>query len=85
VKETKVNYELANSSLINLTGRYRKKERQSFSVHDLYKIYLKNKNILLENHKRFVFGDQYKHGIIDKGDYTFIFTFYKDDELSGFK
>lgn len=85
VKKTKVNYELANSSLINLTGRYRKKERQSFSVHDLYKIYLKNKNILLENHKRFVFGDQYKHGIIDKGDYTFIFTFYKDDELSGFK
>ena len=34
------NYNLSKSAVVNLTGRYRKKERQSFTVYDLYNLYI---------------------------------------------
>lgn len=81
VEEIINKYKLSKSSIVNLTGRYRKKERQSFTVYDLYKLYIDNKDILLSNQNRFVFGDKYKHGIINKGDYTLIFTSFNEDIL----
>lgn len=74
------NYNLSKSAVVNLTGRYRKKERQSFTVYDLYNLYIKHKDILLSNDHKFVFGDQYKHGIINKGDYTLIYTSDSSDK-----
>ncbi|PTK14104.1 hypothetical protein BUZ90_11850 [Mammaliicoccus sciuri] len=74
------NYNLSKSAVVNLTGRYRKKERQSFTVYDLYNLYIKHKDILLSNDHIYVFGDQYKHGIINKGDYTLIYTSDSSDK-----
>ncbi|OOV76455.1 Mur ligase family protein [Mammaliicoccus fleurettii] len=74
IEDMLIKYKLSQSSIVNVTGRYRKKERQSFTVLDLYKLYNDNKDILLSNKNKFIFGDKYNHGIINHGDYTTIFT-----------
>lgn len=74
IEDMLIKYKLSQSSIVNVTGRYRKKERQSFTVLDLYKLYNDHKDILLSNKNKFIFGDKYNHGIINHGDYTTIFT-----------
>ncbi|QLK86872.1 Mur ligase family protein [Staphylococcus sp. 17KM0847] len=63
---------------VNLTGRFRVKERQSFSVHDLYQIYKDYKYELFRFRNTFLIGNRYKSGYIRGETKTIIFTSYSD-------
>ncbi|MEL0537356.1 Mur ligase family protein [Staphylococcus debuckii] len=73
------NLGLSDSSAINLTGRYRTKERQTFSVDDLLKLVKEYKSILLENDK-FVIGNYNHHGFFKTRNKIVLFTGFKDIE-----
>lgn len=71
-------YNISNSSVVNLTGRFRMKERQSFSTIDLLKIYKKRKNELFKYKDSFIIGSKYKSGYIRMKEKTIIFTSFKN-------
>lgn len=74
--EDKINtLHLSKTSAVNLTGRFRIKERQNFSIDDLLKIICKFKKYLLfENEDLFVIGKIRKHGYMKRGSKIIIFT-----------
>ncbi|KIX90910.1 glutamate ligase [Staphylococcus microti] len=65
---------------VNLTGRFMKKERQTYSVHDLYKILKDYQYDLFRFGNSFIMGGDFKSGYIRGRDKTIIFTSYKDPE-----
>lgn len=70
-------HDLTPSSSVNVTGRYRGKERQSFTIDDLEKVYKVYSNELFKNTKYIVFGDKYVHGMIkDDKNGVLIFSMY---------
>ncbi|MCE5090699.1 Mur ligase family protein [Staphylococcus devriesei] len=75
-------FNLSTSIATNLTGRFRSKERQSFSIEDLYKIYNEYKYDLFKFNNLFIIGIKYKSGFIRGESETIIFTSYKNiDQL----
>ncbi|ANZ34536.1 Mur ligase family protein [Staphylococcus carnosus] len=73
------NLRLSDSSAINLTGRYRRKERQTFNVNDLLSLLKEYKVTLLKNDS-FVIGDYGHHGFVKKEDKVVLFTGLTDIE-----
>lgn len=69
---------LNNSVAINLTGRFMRKQRQSFTVEDLLKIYECYKYKLFNYNNSFVIGRTYFSGYIRGNTRTIIFTSYKN-------
>ncbi|UXR83289.1 Mur ligase family protein [Staphylococcus sp. IVB6214] len=69
-------YELDPSVAVNLTGRSMMRERQSYSVHDLYKIFKDYQFELFRFNNSFIIGDKSKSGYIRGRDKTIIFTSY---------
>lgn len=78
VNEFILDLELSPSCAVNLTGRFKKKERQSFNVDDLYKIYFKYKETLFKEVESFILGNERKHGFIKKPESVILFTSYKN-------
>ncbi|PTK89447.1 Mur ligase family protein [Staphylococcus gallinarum] len=77
-------FDLSNSIAINLTGRFRVKERQCYSVLDLFKLYKAYKYDLFKFNNMFILGLNYKSGFIRGAEQTIIFTSYTDlEELKG--
>ncbi|MEJ7542856.1 MULTISPECIES: Mur ligase family protein [Staphylococcus intermedius group] len=74
-------HRLSLSSSVNVTGRFRLKERQTFTIDDLVKIYIMYNDILFENTNAVIFGDKYYHGMI-KGvrKNLLIFAMYESTE-----
>ncbi|EHV5280052.1 hypothetical protein K0T63_001169 [Staphylococcus pseudintermedius] len=74
-------HRLSPSSSVNVTGRFRLKERQSFTVADLVKIYKTYSSILFKDTNDVIFGDKYYHGMI-KGvrDNILVFAMYESLE-----
>ncbi|RIO88893.1 Mur ligase family protein [Staphylococcus gallinarum] len=73
-------FDLSNSIAINLTGRFRVKERQCYSVLDLFKLYKVYKYDLFKFNNMFILGLNYKSGFIRGSEQTIIFTSYTDIE-----
>ncbi|AVQ33905.1 glutamate ligase [Staphylococcus muscae] len=67
-------YDFNPSVSINLTGRFMKKERQSYSVHDLYQILKDYQYDLFRFSNTFMIGHKHKSGFIRGCDQTIIFT-----------
>lgn len=78
IKSIVEKYNLNNSISVNLTGRFRVKERQSFSTSDLLKIYEKFKYELFKFSNSFIIGLKYKSGYIRGQDQTIIFTSFNN-------
>lgn len=76
IKELK----LSTSIATNLTGRFRIKDRQSYTVKDLFEIYKHYKYDLFKFSNSFVLGLKYKSGFIRGKEETIIFTSYNDLE-----
>lgn len=76
IKELK----LSTSIATNLTGRFRSKDRQSYTVKDLFEIYKHYKYDLFKFSNSFVLGLKYKSGFIRGKEETIIFTSYNDLE-----
>lgn len=72
------NYNLSDSIATNLTGRFRVKERQSFTVSDLLSIYNDYKYDLFKFNNAFIIGLKYKNGFIRGFNKTIIFTSFND-------
>lgn len=72
------NYNLSDSIATNLTGRFRVKERQSFTVSDLLSIYNDYKYDLFKFNNAFIIGLKYKSGFIRGFNKTIIFTSFND-------
>ncbi len=73
---------LSTTICTNLTGRFRIKERQSFTVSDLFSIYRKYKEALFKFNNEFIIGTKARSGLIRGEDNTIIFTSYNNlDEL----
>ncbi|MEN2017852.1 hypothetical protein AAJN08_10710 [Staphylococcus hominis] len=68
--------DLSNSVAINLTGRHTIKERQSFTVNDLYSILKSYKDNLFKFSNKIIIGRKYKSGIIKGDKQSIIFTSY---------
>ncbi|MFS2235903.1 hypothetical protein [Staphylococcus hominis] len=75
---------LSSSIATNLTGRFRIKDRQSYTVKDLYQIYKYYKYDLFKFNNSFILGLKYKSGFIRGEKETIIFTSYQDPK-SDFK
>jgi len=73
-------FDLSNSIAVNLTGRFRVKERQCYSVLDLFKLYKAYKYDLFKFKNSFILGLNYKSGFIRGLKQTIIFTSYTDIE-----
>lgn len=73
-------HELSNSISTNLTGRFRIKERQSFTVHDLLKLFNAYKYDIFRFSNAFIIGLKYKSGLIRGSKQTIIFTSYNNIE-----
>lgn len=73
-------YDLDPCVTINLTGRFMRKERQSYSVRDLYKIFTDYHHDLFRFGNTFIIGGDYKSGYMKGRDKTIIFTSYQDPE-----
>ncbi|WP_142382134.1 hypothetical protein [Staphylococcus lutrae] len=74
-------HQLSISSSVNVTGRFREKERQAFTLNDLIKLYKFYKDILFENTRSVIFGDIYYHGIIlGANDNIIVFSMYESLE-----
>lgn len=73
-------YELNPYASVNLTGRFRKKERQRFGIDDLYKILLKNQTLLFQTGPEFMFGDQAIHGFKKTEQGVWIFSSIKSSK-----
>ncbi|WP_085060443.1 UDP-N-acetylmuramoyl-tripeptide--D-alanyl-D-alanine ligase [Staphylococcus haemolyticus] len=71
---------LSSSIATNLTGRFRIKDRQSYTVKDLFEIYKHYKYDLFKFSNSFVLGLKYKSGFIRGKEETIIFTSYNDLE-----
>ncbi|REH92617.1 hypothetical protein DOS58_00830 [Staphylococcus felis] len=70
-------HNLSLSSSVNVTGRYRSKERQSFNLNDLEILYMKYKDILFANQNYVILGDRFYHGMIkDEKEGVLIFIMY---------
>ncbi|MGL3829919.1 Mur ligase family protein [Staphylococcus aureus] len=70
-------HDLTPSSAVNVTGRFRGKERQTFTIEDLKKLYKTYHNELFKHTKYIVFGDKYVHGMIeDDREGVLIFSMY---------
>lgn len=67
---------LSNSVAINLTGRHTMRERQNFTVDDLFKILKAYKNTLFKFTNEIIIGRKYNSGIIKDKDKFIIFTSY---------
>lgn len=67
---------LSNSVAINLTGRHTMRERQNFTVDDLYKILKAYENNLFKFTNEIIIGRKYKSGIIKDENKFIIFTSY---------
>ncbi len=63
-----------------MTGRYREKERQSFSIQDLEKLYKAYDNLLFKNTNHVIFGDKYLHGIIKTKQGVLLFSMFSSLE-----
>ncbi|MEJ7479602.1 Mur ligase family protein [Staphylococcus pasteuri] len=72
-------FNLSNSIAINLTGRFRVKERQSFTVGDLFNIYKNYKYSLFKFNNYFLIGLKYKSGFIRGDNKTIIFTSFANE------
>ncbi|UBH15211.1 Mur ligase family protein [Macrococcus armenti] len=70
--------QLNNSVAINLTGRFMRKQRQSFSVNDLLKIYKVYKFELFKYSNSFIIGRTYYSGFIRGESRTILFTSFKN-------
>ena len=68
---------LTETAIVTVTGEFSVKERQSFSVTDLLKIYINYPYILNED-ETFIFGDQYNYGFRPFGNNIRVFI-SKDD------
>ncbi|SCT00600.1 Mur ligase family protein [Staphylococcus caeli] len=80
IKSLRLNQTIAT----NLTGRFRIKERQSYTVYDLLNIYQHYKYDLFRFNNSFILGLNYKSGFIRGETTTIIFTSYTEtDELKG--
>ena len=75
---------LSSSIATNLTGRFRIKDRQSYTVKDLYQIYKYYKYDLFKFNNSFILGFKYKSGFIRGEKETIMFTSYQDPK-SDFK
>lgn len=69
---------LNNSVAINLTGRFMRKQRQCFTVDDLFKIYKEYKYELFKYSNSFIIGRTYFNGYIRGETKTIIFTSFKE-------
>ena len=69
---------LSTAIATNLTGRFRSKERQSYTVNDLYQVYKYYKYDLFKFSNTFILGLKYKSGFIRGEKETIIFTSYQD-------
>lgn len=74
VKSLNLNQTIAT----NLTGRFRIKERQSYTVYDLYHIFRHYKYDLFRFSNAFILGIKYKSGLIRGQNNTIIFTSFTD-------
>lgn len=72
------NLRLSSSIATNLTGRFRSRDRQSYTVKDLYQIYKHYKYDLFRFNNSFILGLKYKSGFIRGEKETIIFTSYQD-------
>lgn len=72
---------LSSSIATNLTGRFRIKDRQSYTVKDLYQIYKYYKYDLFKFNNSFILGLKYKSGFIRGEKETIIFTSYQDPQI----
>ncbi|HCY9455461.1 TPA: glutamate ligase [Staphylococcus aureus] len=68
----------SSSIATNLTGRFRIKDRQSYTVKDLYQVYKHYKYDLFKFNNSFILGIKYKSGFIRGEKETIIFTSYQD-------
>lgn len=68
---------LTKTAIVTVTGEFSVKERQSFTVADLLKIYINYPYILNED-KTFIFGDQYNYGFRPFGDNIRVFISKED-------
>ncbi|MCS4486219.1 Mur ligase family protein [Staphylococcus americanisciuri] len=73
-------YDLDPSVAVNLTGRFMMRERQCYSVHDLYKIFKDYQYELFRFNNTFIIGDDSKSGYIRGRNQTIIFTSYDNPE-----
>lgn len=73
-------YNLDPSVAVNLTGRFMMRERQSYSVHDLYQIFKDYQYDLFRFNNSFIIGNKSKSGYIRGRDKTIIFTSYDDPD-----
>ncbi|NHA35205.1 hypothetical protein C1O33_00315 [Staphylococcus schleiferi] len=73
-------HRLSYSSSVNVTGRYREKERQSFSIQDLEKLYKAYDKLLFKNTNHVIFGDKYLHGIIKTKQGVLLFSMFSSLE-----
>lgn len=70
------NNNLSPSVSVNRTGRFRMKERQSFTVEDLGLIAENYRELLKDG--SYIFGDKYYHGIVLKNNIIGCFTSFSD-------
>ncbi|PTJ92256.1 Mur ligase family protein [Staphylococcus simulans] len=86
VQELVKQLKMSDSVAINLTGRFRMKERQTFSVDDLLALLKYGQNQLFENDKGgIVIGEYGRHGILKEGKQVIIFTgFESEDEAKSY-
>ncbi|MGV3095968.1 Mur ligase family protein [Staphylococcus borealis] len=76
------NLRLSSSIATNLTGRFRSRDRQSYTVKDLYQIYKHYKYDLFRFNNSFILGLKYKSGMIRGDKETLIFTSFDNiDDL----
>ncbi|PTH08881.1 hypothetical protein BU626_09095, partial [Staphylococcus capitis] len=68
----------SSSIATNLTGRFRSRDRQSYTVMNLYQIYKYYKYDLFKFNNSFILGLRYKSGLIRGKNETLIFTSFKN-------